>query len=65
MQIVDTDVLIIGGGIAGLRAAIEVVRKGKNDRKPVGMLFAGSQGAAIANPIDAVLNEFGVTIIGD
>jgi succinate dehydrogenase/fumarate reductase flavoprotein subunit len=30
MQIIDTDVLIIGAGIAGLRAAIEIARKGKN-----------------------------------
>ncbi|MGD9576814.1 MAG: FAD-dependent oxidoreductase [Syntrophorhabdus sp.] len=30
MQIVDVDVLIIGSGIAGMRAAIEVCRKGKS-----------------------------------
>lgn len=40
MQIVDSDVLIIGSGIAGLRAAMEVCKKGKSavvvSKSPVG-----------------------------
>jgi hypothetical protein len=37
------------------------------DRNPVGLLFAGNinGSTAIANPIDAVLNQFGVTIDGE
>jgi hypothetical protein len=34
------------------------------DCKPVGLLFAGSNTATYANPIDLVLGEFGVTIDG-
>ncbi len=32
---------------------------------PVGLLFAGSSTTTIANPISAVLSEFGVSIVGD
>ena len=43
--------------------------KGKNvgpdDRKPVGLLFAGNSFATIANPIDDVLDAFGVAIDGE
>jgi hypothetical protein len=34
------------------------------DRRPVGLLFAGSSSNTIANPIDLVLDRFGVTIDG-
>ena len=34
------------------------------DRKPVGLLFAGSSTMTVANPIDLVLDRFGVTIDG-
>jgi len=34
------------------------------DRRPVGLLFAGSPTTTIANPIDLVLNRFGVTVDG-
>ena len=40
-------------------------RNKANDRKPVGLLFAGSPSITIANPIDLVLAEFGVTIDGE
>ena len=33
-----------------------------NEKKPVGLLFAGSSTHTIANPIDLVLDRFGVTI---
>lgn len=36
-----------------------------NDRKPVGLLFAGSFFITVANPIDAVLDRFDVTIDGE
>ena len=52
----DSGSLIVGDG------------KGKNkadNNKPVGLLFAGSAFFTIANPIDAVLSEFGVTIDGN
>ena len=39
-------------------------RAGADDRKAVGLLFAGSSFVTIANPIDEVLVSFGVTIEG-
>ncbi|GAA3937800.1 hypothetical protein [Litoribacillus peritrichatus] len=42
--------------------------KGRNkgdDRKPVGLLFAGSSTITIASPIDPILTRFGVTVDGD
>ena len=36
-----------------------------DDRKPVGLLFAGSDLYTVANPIDAVLGAFGVDIDGE
>lgn len=43
-----------------------VVTKGKllGDRRPVALLFAGSNVSTIANPIDFVLDRFGVTVDG-
>lgn len=41
-----------------------VVTGGRDARKPVGLLFAGSDIMTIANPIDTVLEHFGVTIDG-
>ena len=54
------------GGDSG--ALIVVDGKGKNkadDRKPVGLLFAGNPFITIANPIDPVLTAFGVAIDGE
>ena len=34
------------------------------DRRPVGLLFAGSTGTTIANPIELVLDRFGVRVDG-
>ena len=53
------------GGDSG--SLIVASGKGKNkadNDKPVGLLFAGSSTMTIANPIDAVLARFGVTIDG-
>lgn len=38
---------------------------GADDRRPVGLLFAGDGRFTIANPIDEVLDAFGVRIVGD
>lgn len=35
-----------------------------NNPRAVGLLYAGSSSIAIANPINAVLNHFGVTMVG-
>jgi hypothetical protein len=54
------------GGDSG--SLVVVDGKGKDrqsDRKAVGLLFAGSPFVTIANPIDAVLTRFGVTIDGE
>jgi hypothetical protein len=50
------------GGDSG---SLIVVQKGGNAGKPVGLLFAGSFIVTIANPIDAVLAAFQVTIDGN
>lgn len=48
----DSGSLIVAGG------------NGANALQPVGLLFAGSRTSTLANPIDAVLKRFGVTIDG-
>ncbi len=60
--------IVIGGGsfsAGGDSGSLIVVNGGSDDRKPVGLLFAGGGGTTIANPIDAVLAEFGVSVVGD
>jgi len=63
------DQILIGGGsfsAGGDSGSLVVLSaKGTNDRKPVGLLFAGGNHFAIANPIDAVLTRFDVTIDGE
>ncbi len=64
-QIIITPGSFSAGGDSG--SLIVVDGKGKNkedDRKPVGLLFAGSAFMTVANPIDEVLNRFRVTIDG-
>jgi hypothetical protein len=51
------------GGDSG--SLIVLSEKGANNGKPVALLFAGGGGVTIANPIDEVLAEFGVTIDGN
>ena len=67
-QIIITPGGFSAGGDSGSVIVIDD-RKGKrsgpDDLKPVGLLFAGSSMITVANPIDAVLAEFGVTIDGD
>jgi hypothetical protein len=65
-QIVISPGSFSAGGDSG--SLIVVDGKGKdraNDRKPVGLLFAGSSLYTIANPIDAVLDRFNVTVDGE
>lgn len=62
-QIVISDGNFSGPGDSGSL----VVSKGMllADRRPVGLLFAGSSANTIANPIDVVLDRFGVSIDGE
>ena len=65
-QIIITPGSFSAGGDSG--SLIVANGKGRNkedDRKPVGLLFAGSQVVTIANPIDAVLDAFSVSIDGE
>lgn len=61
-QIIITPGNFSAGGDSG---SLIVVQKGKDARKPVGLLFAGSSSITVANPIDAVLETFGMTIDGE
>jgi hypothetical protein len=65
-QIIITPGSFSAGGDSGSLVIFD--GKGKNrqhDRKPVGLLFAGSSFVTIANPIDEVLERFGVSIDGE
>jgi len=60
--------IVISGGsfsAGGDSGSLIVVEKGADARKPVGLLFAGGGGSTIANPINSVLSEFGVTVVGN
>jgi hypothetical protein len=57
--------IVIGGGgfsAGGDSGSLIVVERGGDARRPVGLLFAGGGGTTIANPIDEVLEAFGVSI---
>ena len=61
-QVLISDGRFSQGGDSG---SLVVTRSsGGDDRRPVGLLFAGSNTHTIANPIDLVLDRFGVTIDG-
>ena len=54
------------GGDSG--SLIVVDGKGKNkadDRRPVGLLFAGSSFVTVANPIKEILNAFQISVDGE
>ncbi|MHB1037810.1 MAG: Nal1-like putative serine protease [Pirellulales bacterium] len=61
-QIIVTPGTFSAGGDSG---SLVVVNGGANDRKPVGLLFAGSNQYTICNPIDSVLSALSVTIDGN
>jgi hypothetical protein len=63
----EEQIVISGRGFsAGGDSGSLVVTKGRllGDRRPVGLLFAGSPTTTLANPIDAVLERFGVRVDG-
>jgi hypothetical protein len=63
----EEQIVITGNGFsAGGDSGSLVVTKGSllGDRRPVGLLFAGSSTSTLANPIDFVLDRFGVQIDG-
>ncbi|MEX2048155.1 MAG: hypothetical protein WEB90_01095 [Gemmatimonadota bacterium] len=63
----EDQIVISGNGFsAGGDSGSLVVTKGRllADRRPVGLLFAGSPTSTLANPIDVVLDRFGVTVDG-
>lgn len=61
-QIVITPGTFSAGGDSG---SLIVVQRGADARKPVGLLFAGSSVMTVANPINAVLERFRVSIDGE
>ncbi|MHA2404422.1 MAG: Nal1-like putative serine protease [Candidatus Kariarchaeaceae archaeon] len=65
-RFVDQMVIGVAGfSSGGDSGSLIVISRGRHDRKPVGLLFAGSVTTTIANPIGAVLDRFGVTVDGD
>lgn len=65
-QIIITPGAFSAGGDSGSLVVADGKGRDKaDDRKPVGLLFAGSDLFTIANPIDDVLSAFGVTIDGE
>jgi hypothetical protein len=62
-QIVISDGTFSNPGDSGSLVVTKGVLLG--DRRPVGLLFAGSNLNTIANPIDLVLDRFGVTVDGE
>ncbi len=50
---------------AGDSGSLVVVNGGANDRKTVGLIFAGSGNISAANPIGPILSRFNVNIAGD
>jgi hypothetical protein len=53
-----------GFSAGGDSGSLIVARGGSNDKKPVGLLFAGSSSSTIGNKISSVLSAFGVTVDG-
>ena len=65
-QIIISPGAFSAGGDSGSLIVDDSKGRNKDDaRKPVGLLFAGSQFTTIANPIDLVLDSFGVTVDGE
>jgi len=57
--------IVIGrGGFSGAGDSGSLIVTNDSNAYPVGLLFAGGSGVTIANPIDAVLNSFNVSIDG-
>ena len=60
-------IMVRGGGFSagGDSGSLVTARGGQDDRKAVGLLFAGSINSTIISPIDPILVRFGVTIDGN
>ncbi|UCF66070.1 MAG: hypothetical protein JSV80_09690 [Acidobacteriota bacterium] len=60
---------VSAGGDSGSLIVVDDVdddgEQGSDDRRPVGLLFAGNGNFTIANPIEEVLDRFDVRIVGD
>ncbi|MHC4356499.1 MAG: Nal1-like putative serine protease, partial [Planctomycetota bacterium] len=67
-QIIITPGNFSAGGDSGSLVVVDD-KKGRNEGpdhlRPVGLLFAGSSTYTVANPIDAVLGAFGVSVDGE
>lgn len=64
-QIIITPGSFSAGGDSGSLIVADPKGKNRGDQnKPVGLLFAGSSSHTIANPIEAVLSRFSVTVDG-
>jgi len=64
----EDQIVISGRGFsAGGDSGSLIVTKGVllGDRRPVGLLFAGTATTTLANPIDLVLDRFGISIDGN
>lgn len=64
----EDQIVISGNGFStGGDSGSLIVTKGRlmGDRRPVGLLFAGSPTTTLANPIDYVLERFGVRVDGN
>ena len=59
-QIIITPGNFSAGGDSG---SLVVAAERPNARRPVGLVFAGSDTISVANPIDAALDYFGVRIV--
>lgn len=58
----DNDAPFSQGGDSG---SLVVGSGGPGDRRPVGLLFAGSGNLSVASPIQPILNRFGVSVAGN
>lgn len=61
-------IVVAGAGFSGpgdSGSLIVADGAGSDDRRPVGLLFAGSQTTTLANPIDLVLDRFDIEIDGN
>jgi hypothetical protein len=63
-QIIITPGNFSAGGDSG-SLVVKNDRKASENNKPVGLLFAGSNTITVANPINAVLSAFGVSVDGE
>ncbi len=61
-------IVVSGNGFSGpgdSGSLIVVDGSGSEDRRPVGLLFAGSETTTLANPIDLILDRFDIEIDGN